>query len=108
MAKKRVIKKTPSKEVMFKIDKSVALSEIRNNSDSEAVIKLAEVMSSLPEDEKSSILIALHVAKTKKEAQNIFLTAKRRLKDNAFVSRTILNVKGTYQGTRIWRIKKAK
>lgn len=98
------MKKTP----LFTVDKKVKLTEVRGTTDSEAVKALAMHMSNLPTDGETSILIGLHVAKDKKIAANLFLTAKRRLGDKDFICRTILNERKVYQGTRIWRIKKAK
>jgi hypothetical protein len=72
--------------------------------DSKAVIELAETMNALNSDGSQSILIGLHICKTKRDASNLFLAAKRRLNNKAFISRTILNEAKVYQGTRIWKI----
>lgn len=107
--KKPMAKKVSKKTVpMFTVDKKVKLSEVRGTTDSEAVKALAMHMANLNADGETSILIGLHVAKNKKIATSLFLTAKRRLGDKDFIGRTILNERKVYQGTRIWRIKKAK
>jgi len=86
------------------------LSEARNQSDNKIVVDLSETLRSLPNDGVSSVFVPLHIAKDKRLAANLILTAKRRLGDEGreFVSRAILNEKKVYQGTRVWRSKKAK
>jgi len=71
---------------------------------SKAAIELAEIMNNLNSDGSQSILIGLHICKTKRDASNLFLAAKRRLGNRAFMSKCILNEAKVYQGTRIWKI----
>lgn len=107
MKKRKYTRTTNTNDNPFKIEEGVVFTGNRGSNIHADM--LIEQMLKLPVDKNKSIAIPLGICKTKNEASNLFLAAKRRValvnRSAYYTMKTVYSVdKKSYLGARIWRL----